>query len=382
MTTLFASPRIIAIGGAGIKIAARLKATSLAEYDFCGIDLSQTSANFPVISLAEGSTLGFLGTACDPDVVRKIAEEQLPAIITKLQGANLVYIITGLGGGSGSTLAPIVASTAAKLGALVVSFATLPFSVEGARRTNAARDALVELRKCPNLVIPLPNDLLVGASAAVTPQAIEQADLPIARTIRSLTSMVCSPGLLEVNYASLQKILAGRTGKALFAMGEAEGPDTLCQAFTALMSYPLLHSPEVARHADHLILSARCSSHISLKEINELTTQLAEKLNLRGERLVGAITDPTWSAPRIEVTLIGLPDPETRKKQSAVIQAAATAARASKPKNCAATSPQTEFGFTSILDQRGYFDSCEVNLYRGEDVDIPTYLRRGVKLIS
>ena len=398
MSTLIARPKIIAIGGAGLKIAARLKENSLAEFDMLGIDLSAPTlaspAPFEVFAIGDG-TLELFGSGGDPDVVRRAAESKQTELQARLQGANLLFILAGLGGGTAGALVPLVAELAVKLGALVVVFAAMPFAGEGARRTTQAREALGALRATGAMVAVLSNETLLRTVANI--QAIsttdatsgmgvaslanivlEASDKSIAKGIRGITSMICAPGLIELDFEKLKKVLVGRNAKTLYAHAEAAGEQALQQLFGDLIACPLLQANEVARSADHMVLSIKASQDIGLKEVNALANQLAEKFGARGEKIIGASIDPTWAPQRIEAILIGQPDPEIRKKQNAAVQAVAQAAKAAKAKM--PPSAQTEFGFNALMDQRGFFENTEPNIYRGEDVDVPTYLRRGVKV--
>jgi cell division protein FtsZ len=397
MTTLIAKPKIIAIGGAGIKIAARLKGNFLAEFDILGIDLSApaTAAPFEIFTIGD-STLELFGSGGDPDVVRHAAEAKQRELEAKLQGANLLFIVAGLGGGTASALAPIIAETAGKLGALVVVFAAMPFASEGSRRTTQAREALGALRATGAMVAVLSNETLLRAStnisaagvdaatgaaklaAIMAGSALDASDRSIAKGIRGLTSMICAPGLIELDFEKLKKVLVGRNAKTLFAHAEAVGEQALQQVFGDLIACGLLQANEVARSADHMVLAIKMSPDIGLKEVNDLSNQLAEKFGARGEKIVGASIDPTWSGSRIEAIFIGQPDPEIRKKQNAAMQAVSQAAKNSKAKR--PPSAQTEFGFNALVDQRGFFEGTDPNIYRGEDVDVPAYLRRGVKV--
>ncbi len=378
MTPLITSPKIVAIGGAGIKTAIRLKAGELSGFDFLGIDLAPQEAPFEVCSLAQGA-LELFGSGGDPEVARRAAEGKQALLEIKLSSANLIFIVAGLGGGTASALTPLVAELAAKTGALVVSFTTLPFAIEGSRRMAQAREAISALRATAATAIALPNDTLsqVAPAGSGASGAMNIADDIITRGIRGLTGMLCAPGLLEFDFVSLKKALLGHGGKTLFSLGEGSGPQALAQAYATLMSFPLLRSNEASRYAEHLTLSVKCSNEFSLHDINAFASQLAEKLGSHGEKVVGAVVEPSWHE-RVEVMLIGQSDPNSRKKQL-LVQSAAETAKAAKQKT--PSSAQTELGFNTIADHRGIFENTEPNLYRGEDVDLPTYLRRGVKVV-
>lgn len=383
MTSLLPKPKVIALGGAGIKIATRLRDGPLQDFDILGIDLTATAAPFEVLSVG-GGNLEFLGSGGDPEVTLRAVEEKKPDIETKLQGTSLLFIIAGLGGGTASALAPMIAEMASRAGALVFAFVSLPFSIEGSRRSSQAKEALSALRQSGAVVIPLPNDILLrwAPEGSTATHAIELADKNIGKGIRGITAMIYTPGLLEVDFESIKRTFTqSKNAKTIFSFGEGFGAGALSQVYSELTSCPLLQAAEVARSADHLLLSVKVSGDIGLKEVMQLTQQLAEKFGVRSEKIVGAVISTDWNEPRIEAVFIGQPDLETRRRQTAALQNATLISKASRQKAEATPNPQTEFSFNTLLEQRGFFENTELNLYRGEDVDVPTYLRRSVKVV-
>ncbi len=382
MTSLLPKPKVIALGGAGIKIATRLRDGPLQDFDIQGFDLIATPAPFDVFSIG-GGNLEFFGSGGDPEVTLRAAEEKKAEIEAKLQGTSLIFIIAGLGGGTASALAPMIAEAAVRAGALVFAFVSLPFSIEGTRRASQAKEAMSALRQSGAVVIPLPNDILLrwAPEGSTATHAIELADKNIGKGIRGLTAMIYTPGLLEVDFESIKRTFSqSKNAKTIFSFGEGYGAGALTQVYSELTSCPLLQAAEVARSADHMVLSIKVSGDIGLKEVNQLTQQLAEKFGIRNEKIVGAVVSTDWNEPRIEAVFIGQPDLETRRKQSAALQSATLATKASRQKPEAQVNPQTEFSFNTLLEQRGFFENTELNLYRGEDVDVPTYLRRSIKV--
>ena len=372
--------KIIAIGGAGIKIASRLKEGAFIGIDIIGVDLAACPASFEILPVGDGLLKSF-GSGGDPDIVRRALEGNLSEMEARLRGTKIVFIIAGLGGGTASALAPLVGECAAKLGAIPVAFVSMPFAAEGARRGAQARESLNALRAAGVCVMVLPNDSLLrstpGGNSADA--ALELADRSIAKGIKGFLDMLCFSDCVAQDFEKIKKILCGRNVKTLFACVEASGPTALGHLFPEIVACPLLNSGEVSRSADHLILSFKTSPGIATKELNLLASRLAEKFGARGEKITAVSVDSSWAEPRIEVLLIGQPDPEIRKKHNVAAQAVAQAAKAMKAK--LPPSSQTEFGFNLPLDQRGLFDGTDPNIYRGEDVDVPTYIRRNIRIV-
>jgi cell division protein FtsZ len=368
--------KVVAIGGAGIRIAERLRTSTLEGFEIWGIDLVENRAGFDILAVG-GPELAVLGSGGDPEVTERAAEPYREKIEQSLSGYNLVFILCGLGGGTASALAPIVAECAHKAGATPFSFATLPFSVEGSRRQTQAREALHRLRMVSPLVLAIPNDQLAQADATAhqDPQkALCAADQVISLGIRRFCESFKAGGLLDVDFLSFEKIFSVKTsGKLLFALGSAQGENAAAEAFIQASSCEILHTSEVARRADHLFISLTVGPQMGLKEVKDLAAGLADKFGGRGERLIQARVSPD-SVDRIEILVLGIQDSESRKKPTP-----APKKRAAKIK---APDPQMEMLLGSLVEQRGAFEDDDPNLYRGEDVDIPTYLRRGVKLLS
>lgn len=385
MSSPINQPKVIAIGGAGLRIASRLSSLGLSGYNIFGLDLGSASASFPVLPLG-CSTFDILGNSGDTEVALQSAHDKKSDILSQLQDVPVVFIIAGLGGATGSAVAPFVAQQAVQHGSLVVAFVSLPFAVEGARRATQAKESLAELKSLGAIVIPLPGDLFARLSDGTPAGALSAIDHAISRGIRGIAGAIYTPGLTEIDFASLRSAaLQAKGAKTLFAYAESTGENALTHLFNDLTGHLLLQANEMARSADHLLLCLKVSNDIGLKEINLITQQLAEKFGIRGERFVGAILEPQWTDSRIEAVVIGLPDAELRRRHQAALQSANLGKNnKDKAKEKDATTPtnaQAEFTFNHLPQQRGFFENTDPTLYQGVDLDVPTYLRRGVKVV-
>ncbi|MGA2053147.1 MAG: cell division protein FtsZ, partial [Opitutales bacterium] len=302
--------KIIGVGGAGTNAVDRL------QLDDAGTRLHLVALNtdaqaLNVSPLAEklligrGLTRG-AGTGGEPEVGRKAAEADIERIGKLLQGMDLVFILAGLGGGTGSGAAPVVAQAATKAGALVVAFVMLPFSTHGARQRQIAEQALVELRQNCDAVIPLPNDLLLqhlDAEATVL-DAFAQADVWVSRAIRSICAILFQTGLINLDFATLRRAFAPRGGKTLFGLGRGSGPNSVAEALEDLMLCPLLHTPELSRRADRLLVNIVGGPELSLTQVNEIVGAIAEKFCSRDQTVLGAVIDERM-AGNLEICVIG-----------------------------------------------------------------------------
>jgi cell division protein FtsZ len=395
--------KIIGVGGAGNNAVDRLKLDDLGEVALAVVNTDTKSmAVSPVqekVLIGRSITRG-LSAGGEAEIGRKAAEADLPLIEKMVEGVDLVFILAGLGGGTGSGAAPIIARVADKAGAVVVAFVTMPFTREGERRRKQAEDAVVELREHCNAVISLPNDVLlqqVDESATVL-EAFAVTDEWVIRGVKSIWSMLFQSGLINVDFATLRNALRFRGGKTLFGIGCGEGPDCVQKALSDLELCPLLHLPDYkyTSKADALIINICGGPSLAMSQVNQIMDAVCEKFGSRQNTVLGAVIDDSMK-DSIRITVIGgtdvnsgaasasrisvqrrqalQPVPDTRTAQQ---KAEADAARLSGGKDDN-KADQHEFEFQSA-DARGFFDSTEANLYNGEDLDVPTFLRRGVRI--
>jgi cell division protein FtsZ len=402
--------KVLGVGGAGANAIDRLKMDNLAHVGLAVLNTdAQALAGSPVsekLLLGAAVTRG-VGAGGDPELGRLAAESDREKIAALVRGVDLVFLVAGMGGGTGSGAAPVVSETARQAGALVVAFVTLPFSFEGGRRQKQAEEGLQELRRCCDAVIPLPNDVLIQESAEGTGvlDAFALADEWIGRGVRSVWAMLHRTGLINLDYATLRQAFSQRCGKTLFGLGSGEGPERVAAALESLRMCPLLHTPEFSRKADRLLVNIIGGPDLTLTEVNEIMAEVAEEFGREAHLFLGAVIDESM-AGRIDLCVIGtsdvgrgpvrraagaaaarLPLAETPSRAPASAQAALPpsqrpAAPATPAGGGVARAPvrQEEFLFGE-LESRGRFENTDRNLFEGQDLDAPTYLRKGLKLV-
>ena len=408
--------KLVGVGGAGSNAVDRLKMESLERLQLCVINTdSQALASSPVqdkVLIGMGSTRG-LGAGGDPELGRQAAEDDREKIATVVKDTDLVFIIAGMGGGTGGGASPIVAEIAAEQGALVIAFVTLPFSFEGGRRLKQAEEGLAALRKVCDAVIPLPNDILLQEAAdnETVLDSFARADEWIGRGVKSIWSMLSKTGLINVDFATLRQAFQNRGAKTLFGLSEGAGENAASEAIASLKLCPLLHTPEFSRKADRLLVNITGGTDLTLPKVNEIMNAIAEQFGRDSHIIMGAVIDEALQN-RVEVCVLGTTDmggrmaprrpalrgksvpaevpPKTGaapavpvatdsrlepKKERAAVLSAASAAEP-EPKSTA----QDEFGFGEV-ESRGHFEKTDRNLFDGQDLDVPTYLRRGIKIL-
>lgn len=408
--------KVIGVGGAGSNAVDRLKMENLERLQVAVINTDrQALASSPVqdkILIGASVTRG-LGAGGDPDLGRGAAEADREKIAGLVKDCDLVFLVAGMGGGTGSGAAPTVAEVATEAGALVIAFVTMPFSFEGGRRVKQAEEGLIALRKVCDAVIPLPNDILLqeGADGETALDSFARADEWIGRGVKSIWSMLFRTGLINLDFATVRQAFTQRGGKTVFGLGAGAGENAAGEAVESLKLCPLLATPEFARKADRLLVNIVGGTDLTLPKVNEIMTAVTEQFGRDAHVIMGAVIDEDLQG-KVELVVLGASDvgartltrrpaaaararhvapaagvkaPEPEGLDVVPVPAAkvgptATTAEAPTAEELAtASTAQDEFRFGEI-ESRGYFDKTDRNLFEGQDLDVPTYLRKGIKL--
>jgi len=411
--------KIIGVGGAGSNAADRFQLDPEPNVRMAVINTDAQALEGSLIEeklmIGRGITRG-LSAGGEADIGRKAAEMDSEAIAKMTQGMDIIFVFAGLGGGTGSGAAPVVAQIAAEQGALVIAFVTLPFTMEGARRKEQAEIGLNELRKVSHAVMPLPNELLLYhmAEDATVLDAFAQADEWVRRGVKSICAMLFQTGLINLDFGMLKKVFVNRGGKTLFGLGRGQGEDCVTEAVNDLTICPLLHTPEFARRADSLLVNIIGGTDLGIKDVNNVMAQLTEKFGSQENTVLGAVIDDSYQQ-YLEICVIGTTDVEARNYvhnkrhrvnteavesiplhaddshfdlDDIVLTTASAAERATQKrvhrsklsKQQPVVEDQPEFMFITEEQHRGYFERTPKNIFAGEDIDVPTYMRKGIKL--
>jgi cell division protein FtsZ len=414
--------KLIGVGGAGSNAVDRLKMENLERLQLAVINTDhQALSSSPVqdkVLIGLSVTRG-LGAGGDPELGRNAAEADREKIATVVKDCDLVFLLAGMGGGTGSGASPAVAEIAAESGALVIAFVTLPFSFEGGRRLKQAEDGLRALRQVCDAVIALPNDMLLQESVENESvlDSFARADEWVGRGVKSIWAMLFKTGLINLDFSTLRQAFQQRGAKTLFGLGEGSGENAVADAIASLKLCPLLHTPEFSRKADRLLVNIIGGTDLTLPKVNELMGAITEQFGRESHIIMGAVIDEALQG-RVEVCVLGTCDlggravaprrPPVRSKAPAArsesgspaapaaaspaaqfselaatpasgVPAASGAGGESKDVHAAKPS-QDEFGFGE-LESRGYFEKTDRNLFDGQDMDVPTYLRKGIRVV-
>jgi len=401
--------KLVGVGGAGSNAVDRLKMENLERLQLAVINTDhQALSSSPVqdkILIGMGVTRG-LGAGGDPDLGREAAETDREKIAKVVKDCDLVFLIAGEGGGTGSGAAPVVAEIAAEGGALVIAFVTMPFSFEGGRRLKQAEEGLRALRQVCDAVIPLPNDVLLQESAdnETVLDSFARADEWIGRGVKSIWSMLFKTGLINLDFATLRQAFHQRGGKTLFGLGAGAGENAVTDAIASLKLCPLLHTPDFSRKADRLLVNISGGADLTLPKVNDIMTAITDQFGRDSHIIMGAVIDEDL-AGRVEICVIGTSDMggrgmPSRRNVMAPGKGKLSPATAPRSESPAAHTPanaprgaleldlnmaypqkpaQVEFGFGEV-ESRGHFEKTDRNLHDGQDLDVPTYLRKGIRI--
>ncbi len=306
--------KVVGVGGGGSNAVNRMVRSGLTGVEFivANTDLQalQQSPAPTKIQIGGKLTKG-LGAGADPNVGRNAALEDTDKLIEVLDGADMVFVTTGLGGGTGTGAAPVIASLATELGALTIAVVTRPFKFEGRRRATQAERGLAELRDCVDTVITIPNERLLATIDRRTPlpDAFAAADDILRQAIQGISDLILVPGLINLDFADVKTIMSGM-GFAIMGTGVADGEDRAMEAANRAISSPLLEDASV-RGARGVIINVTGGSDISLLEVSEASSIIQEAAHEDANIIFGAVVDPAMQG-QIKITVIatGFDKPE------------------------------------------------------------------------
>jgi cell division protein FtsZ len=301
-----ANIKVIGIGGGGGNAVNRMIEAGIEGVQFlvANTDLQALKRSEAPIKLQIGDKLTKgLGAGGNPIVGRDSALEDTEKIIEVLEGADMVFITTGLGGGTGTGAAPIVASLATELGALTVAVVTKPFPFEGRKRMRQAEEGLLELRGCVDTVITIPNERLLSAVERNTPlsEAFKAADDVLRQAVQGISDLITVPGLINLDFADVKSIMQGM-GVALMGTGAAAGENRALDATQRAISSPLLEEASI-QGAKGLLINVTGGQDLTLFEVNEALSIIHEAADEEANIIFGAVLDERMEA-EMKITVI------------------------------------------------------------------------------
>ncbi|MBI2087359.1 MAG: cell division protein FtsZ [Deltaproteobacteria bacterium] len=317
--TLGARIKVIGIGGGGGNAVNTMISAKLAGVDFivANTDAQAIEASrAPVkVQLGEKITKG-LGAGANPEIGRRAALEDQERIRGYLAGADMIFITAGMGGGTGTGGAPIIAKLAREVEALTVGVVTKPFLFEGKRRMRQAEEGIHELKQSVDTLIVIPNQRLLSIAAKTTTMldAFQKADDVLLQAVRGISDLIITPGLINLDFADIRTVMA-EMGLALMGAAAASGENRAVEAAQKAISSPLLE--DISIHgARGLLINITGGPELSLHEVNEAATMIQEEAHEEANIIFGAVIDERMK-DEIRITVIatgfGEKEPEVRK---------------------------------------------------------------------
>ncbi len=370
--------KVVGVGGGGGNAVSRMIASGLQGVEFIAIntDLQALRANRAPVKIQIGQKLTKgLGAGANPDVGRNAAVEDTEKICDALEGSDMVFITTGLGGGTGTGAAPVVASIASQLGGdagnvLTVAVVTLPFSLEGKRRMGQATDGLVQLRDCVDSVIAIPNDRLLQSVARNTPvsEAFRVADDVLRQAVQGISDIITVPGQINLDFADVRAVMKGM-GQAVMGTGIGQGENRATEAAQRAVSNPLLEDTSI-EGAKGVIVNITGGADLSLAEAAEATALITKVADPEANVIYGIVTDESMgNAVKVTVIATGFNRP-SRKPASTPVDLA----------NYMSGSSQASQGLGATESGGFYRKTPNAKAAVGGsgryDLDVPAFLRK------
>ena len=309
-----ANIKVIGVGGGGSNAVNRMINLGLQGVEFIAVN---TDAQALLKSLApkrmqigEKLTRG-LGAGAQPEIGQKAAEESRDDILEALRGADMVFVTAGMGGGTGTGAAPVVAECAREIGALTVGVVTRPFSFEGMRRKRNAEAGIATLKQHVDTIITIPNDRLlqvVDKKTSIT-QAFLEADDILRQGVKGISDLIAQPGLINLDFADVRSIMSN-AGTALMGIGEATGENAAVEAAKNAIASPLLETTiDGARGV--LINVTGAEENLSMYEVTEASNTIHEAVNGQANIIWGAAVDNTMGdTVKVTVVATGFDNPD------------------------------------------------------------------------
>ena len=297
--------KVIGVGGGGGNAVNRMVASELSGVEFWTINtdaqaLVQSHA-MKRLQIGQKLTRG-LGAGGNPAVGQKAADESRDEIQAALEGADLVFIAAGMGGGTGTGAAPVVAQIAKETGALTVGVVTRPFTFEGRRRTKQANDGVSALQGCVDTLIVIPNDKLLSVISEQTPvqEAFRVADDVLRQGVQGISDIITIPGLVNVDFADVRSVMAD-AGSALMGIGMGSGKSRAREAAMTAISSPLLESS--IDGAKGVLLNVTGGDDLTLHEVTAASEIIAEAVDEDANIIFGAVIDEKMQG-EVRITVI------------------------------------------------------------------------------
>lgn len=328
----FARIKVVGVGGSGTNAVNRMIASKLKGVEFIAVNTDAQSLHFShaqrKVHIGKSTTRG-LGAGADPDIGRKAADESIDDIGQVLKGADMVFITGGMGGGTGTGAAPILAGVAREVGALTVAVITRPFSFEGEKRARIADQGLEFLRDKVDTLITIPNDRLLQIIDKKTTllDAFSIVDDVLRQGVQGISDLITVHGLINLDFADVKAVMSN-SGSALMGIGKGSGENRAVEAARAAINSPLLELS--IDGAKGVLFNITGGKDLGMYEIDEAAKVITDAVASDANIIFGAVMDEGLQG-EIKITVIATGFESATKKQSAVISTSETSRTSLEP---------------------------------------------------
>jgi cell division protein FtsZ len=357
-----ATIKVIGVGGGGNNAVNRMIDHGVRGVEFIAVNTDAQALN---LSKAEtrmqigGKLTRGLGAGANPEVGKKAAEESREQIEEALSGADMVFVTAGMGGGTGTGAAPVIAEIAKSIGALTVGVVTRPFTFEGRKRSSQAGSGIDSLKNSVDTLIVIPNDRLLEIVEKNTPmlEAFREADNVLRQGVQGISDLIAVPGLINLDFADVKTIMSDK-GSALMGIGAANGENRAAEAAKKAISSPLLETS--IDGAQGVLMNITGGANLSLFEVNEAADIVASAADQDVNMIFGAVINEEMKE-EIMVTVIA----------TGFVEQASLAPKSTRPK-AFASAPNREEKQT---EQKTATPNVQRNTVAEDPLDIPAFLR-------
>ncbi len=365
--------KVVGVGGGGGNAVNRMIRSGVAGVEFiaANTDCQALRANQAPHKLQLGAKLTRgLGAGGNPEIGRSAALEDTEKILEALQGADMVFVTTGLGGGTGTGAAPIIANLAREMGSLVVAVVTLPFGFEGRRRRMQAEEGLAALRQVVDTAITIPNDKLLHTVETGTPlaEAFLLADDILRQAVQGISDLITVPGEINLDFADVKAIMTGM-GMALMGTGVAEGEHRAIEAAQRAIASPLLEDASI-HGARGVLINITGGEDMTLHEVSEAADIVQQAADPDANIIFGTVIDRAMQG-KIKITVIATGFAREASRPVPVREAQTPARRAELRPRLRVAPQAGELDFEE--GEEGFGPN-----FRGmkDDLDVPAFLRK------
>ena len=298
--------KVIGVGGAGGNAVTRMITTGMEGVDFIAINTdAQDLDNNPAenkIQIGKSLTKG-LGAGANSNVGKEAVESDKEAITSLMEGADMVFITAGMGGGTGTGASPVISQIARELGILTVGIVTLPFRFEGPKRMKRASEGMIEMKKACDTLIAIPNQKLMSIvdKSTTLPEAFQMADTILHQATKGISDLINVQGVINLDFADVETIMKNM-GEAIMGTGTASGDERAVLAAQHAISSPLLDDASI-RGAQGVLVNITGGNNLTLMEANEATSIIFEEAGQDANIIFGAVIDPSLN-DELSVTVI------------------------------------------------------------------------------